>query len=290
MAHMTGARRRGRPVLLAAIVSCGIAVAGESPLGTLPAGAISTSDTSGVSAEICRDHLFDATSMHLKLPTGYRIRPVQEIASSDAAVAELVRLNPALKSHAFGSLCLMSVATFIVDGTPVHTAGAMPAAFWWVAADGPPHADMRGNVQWVQIGSWYSTSTGHPTEIRRTDPMARFTRIEVDRVSPDAWHLRLVLPTETVEADVRATSPSTPRKASGPGYMSVPMSGESAEYFSVYAYAGHRVRKATGVWRTTGSGVFSAAFAIPKEASVFETLFQEGWTARSGLYRFSPRQ
>ncbi len=281
--------RRVQLTSFAATLLCGVANTGESNLGTLPAGAISTSETSGVSAEICRDHLFDAASIHLKLPTGYRIRPAEEIASSDAAVAELVRLNPTLKSYALGSLCLMSIETFIVDSTPVHTSGKMPAAFWWVAADGLLHSDMRGKVRWVQIGSWYSKDTGHHGQIRRTDPMAQFTKIEVERLSPDAWHLSLVLPSETVEADIRATSPSTARKASGPGYMSVPMSGESAEYFSVYTYAGHRIRNAKGDWRATGNGIFAAAFAIPNEAAAFETLFQEGWTARSGLYRFSPQ-
>jgi hypothetical protein len=288
MGHTSYASRRAQLTLLAATISCGVAHADESNLGKLPVGAISTSETSGVSAEICRDHLFDAASNHLKLPTGYRFRPAEEIASSDPAVAELIRLIPTTKSHAVGSLCLMSIATFIVDDKPVLTSGTMPAAFWWVAAEGPPHAEMRGKVRWVQIGSWYSKETGHIEQIRRTDPMAQFTMIKVERVSPDDWHLSLVLPSETVEADIRTTSPSTPRKASGPGYMSVPMSGDSTEYFSVYTYAGHRIRNAKGDWRATGTGIFTAAFAIPNEASAFETLFQEGWTARSGLYRFSP--
>jgi hypothetical protein len=284
------ADRRVQLALFAAALSCGVVHGAEPTLETLPVGAISTSETSGVSAEICRDHLFDATSSQLKLPTGYRLRSAGEISLSDPAIAELIRLNPELKSYAFGSLCFMSMATFVVDERPVITSGTMPAAFWWAAAEGPPHADMRGKVRWVQIGSWYSKDSGHQVRIRRTDPMAQFTKIEVKPVSPDAWHLSLVLPSETVEADIRTTSPSTPRKASGPDYMSVPMSGDSAEYFSVYAYAGHRIREANGDWRTTGTGIFTAAFAIPKEASAFATLFQEGWTARSGLYRFSQHQ
>jgi len=149
---------------------------------------------------------------------------------------------------------------------------------------------MRGKIQYVQIGSWYSKDVGHARQIRRTDPMAQFTRIAVERVSPDAWHVSLVLPSETVEADIRTTSPSTARQSSGPRYMSVPMSGESAGYFSVYAYEGHRIRKAKGDWRATGNGIFSASFALPNEASFFESVFEEGWTARSGLYRFSPRK
>jgi hypothetical protein len=287
MSHKSYALRRAQLTFLAASLSSGSAHAGESNLGTLPVGAISTSETSGVSAEICRDHLFDAASTHLKLPIGYRFRFAEEIAASEPAVAELIRLNPTMKRHAVGSLCLMSIATFIVDDEPVLASGKMPAAFWWVAAEGPSIADMRGEVRWVQIGSWYSKETRHTEKIRQTDPMAQFTTIKVERVSPDDWHLKLILPSETVEAEIRTTPPSTPRQASGPGYMSVPMSGDSAEYFTVYTYSGHRIRNATGDWRATGTGSFAAAFAIPDEASAFETLFQEGWTARSGLYRFS---
>lgn len=287
MGRASYANRRAQLALLAAAISCGVAHADELNLGTLPVGAISTSVQSDVTAEICRDHLFDAASNIPKLPNGYRVRPAEEIALSDPAVAELIRLNPTMKSHAVGTLCLMSLATFIVDDKPVLTSRTMPAAFWWVAAEGPPHADMRGKVRWVQIGSWYSKETGHIEQIRRTDPMAQFTTIKVERISPDRWHLSLVLPSETVEANIRTTSPSTPRKSNGPGYMSVPMSGDSAEYFSVFTYAGHRIRNAEGNWRATGVGIFTAAFAIPNEASAFETLFEEGWTARSGLYRFS---
>jgi hypothetical protein len=274
-------------MLLAAAFPCGSIHAGEPNLGTLPQGALSVYDTSGVSAEICRDHLFDAASLHIKLPAGFRFRSAGEIAASDPALAELVRLNPAVKGYALGSLCFLSMRTFIVDDKPVLTSGELPAAFWWAAAEGPSHPDMRGKTQYVQIGSWYSKDIGHARQILRADPMAQFTRIVVEQVSPDAWHLSLVLPSETVEADIRTTSPSTARKSNGPGYMSVPMSGASADYFSVYTYAGHRIREAKGNWRATGKGIFSASFALPGEASFLETLFEEGWTSRSGLYRFS---
>src|SRR5690349_16342692 len=100
MTLSANAIRRLQLTLLALVLSCAIARAGEPNLGTLPVGAISTSVTSGVTAEICRDHLFDAASTHLKLPANYRIRPAGEIASSDPAVAELIRLNPTMRTHA----------------------------------------------------------------------------------------------------------------------------------------------------------------------------------------------
>lgn len=262
------------------------ALAATPTLGTLPSDALSISDTTGVSAEICRDHLFDPSSLSLVLPASYRLRTAEEASASDPALADWLSRNPVAKRFAVGSLCFMSFNTFVIDGKPVGGRGDKVAAFWWAAAEGPLHADMRGKARWVQLGSWYSKSLGHARRVRRTDPMAQFTNIEIAHPSADTWRLRLTLPTETVEADIRTTSPSVPRKSSGPGYMSVPMSGESANYFSVFTYAGHHSRDAQGEWRATGTGVFSAAFALPNEATVLGTVFQEGWTARSGLYRF----
>jgi hypothetical protein len=162
----------------------------------------------------------------------------------------------------------------------------MSAAFWWAAADGPLHADMRGKARWVQIGSWYARNIGREAQILRTDPMAQFTKVEVKKVSMDKWHVKLVLPTETLEADIQVTSPGTQRPSSGPKFMSVPMSGEGAEFFSVYTFAGHRHHEAQGQWSARGNGVFAGALSIPDEASALGTVFQEGWTSRSGLYRF----
>ena len=117
--------------------------------------------------------------------------------------------------------------------------------------------------------------------------MAEFVDVDVKQVEPSAWRLRLVLPDETVEAEVRNSGNRTRSSAAQPGYMSVPMSGASAVYFSVFTYFGHLHQSAQGTWRTTGSGVFTDALAIAEESSVFKTVFQEGWTSRSGLYRFS---
>jgi hypothetical protein len=261
--------------------------AADPALGTLPPNSLSTSDTSGVDAEICRDHLFDPSSLSLDLPAGYRLRTAEEVSATDPALAEWLSQHPSAKRFAVGSLCFMSFRTFIIDGKPLRGSRDKAAAFWWAAAEGPLHADMRGKARWVQLRSWYSRSLDHKRAIRRTDPMAQFTDIEIAHAAADDWHLRLVLPNETVEADIHTTSPSVPRKSSGPGYMSVPMSGKSMEYFSVFTYAGHHSRDAQGEWRAAGTGVFSSALALPNEASVLGTVFQEGWTARSGLYRFS---
>ena len=117
--------------------------------------------------------------------------------------------------------------------------------------------------------------------------MAEFTDIQVEQVQPNRWRVRLVLPGETVTADVGTSGQPVPSRAEQPGFMSVPMSGAAADYFSVFTYFGHHHETARGEWRATGAGVFSQAFDIEGEATVFGTTFQAGWRARSGLYRFS---
>jgi hypothetical protein len=277
-----------RYVLIAPMILASTSLAADSTLGELPTGALSTSEIRGVSAEICRDHLFDPALAPIKLPAGYRLRTAEEVAASDPSMATLLEVNPSAKGFAVGSLCLMSFDTFIIDNESFGKPREMDAAFWWAAADGPRHADMRGKQSYVQIGSWYSKNIGHAMQIRRTDPMAQFTDVDVKRLSPDTWHLTLRLPAETIEADIRATSPSRARNSGGPGYMTVPMSGESAQYFSVMTYAGHRIRDVEGDWRATGHGVFTEAFTIPKEATALGTIFEDGWVALAGLYRFAP--
>lgn len=262
----------------------GLAYSADPLLGDLPSGAISTSETRGVSAEICRDHLFDPALTALKLPAGYRLRTAEEVAASDPALATLLETNPSAKGFAVGSLCVMSFDTFVVDDKPLGKPRNMAAAFWWAAAEGPEHPNMRGKHRYVQIGSWYSKDIGYARQIRRTDPMAQFTQVEVQRLTPDSWHVSLRLPAETIEADIHATSPARARGTGGPGFMSVPMSGEGANYFAVYTYAGHRIRDAEGEWRAIGKGVFAESFAIPKEATALGTIFEEGWVARAGLY------
>lgn len=286
----TEAAGHGLVAFVLAIHLGGTATHAATPtLGALAPGSLSTADTSDVSAEICRDHLIDPASLTARLPPGYRLRTAEEVAAADPALASWLARNPSVKQFAVGSLCFMSFRTFVIDGKRVRGSGDRAAAFWWAAAEGPLHADMRGKARWVQLGSWYSNSIGSARRIRRSDPMAQFTGIDITRTAADAWRLRLALPTETVLADIQTTSPSVPRQSSGPGFMSVPMTGESADFFSVYTYAGHHSRDARGTWRAEGTGVFSAAFALPDEASVLGTVFQEGWTARSGLYRFDAK-
>lgn len=285
---MTALLRQASAVALAAFTGMA-ASATEPQAGTQAVDPVSTSLTSGVRAEICRDHLFDPALASARLPTGYKLLPAEEVARSDASLAGLLRQQPQARRHAVGSLCFMSIETFEIDGTPVIGPEPMPVAFWWAAAEGPRHPDMRGKARYDQLGSWYPRGAAHSGRILRTDPMARFVDIEVRQVGPGDWRLSLALPDETVTASVRAGSQSAPSKGGQPGAMSVPMSGESAAYFTVYSHEGHRHRPAEGRWSATGSGIFAKAFALPGEASTFPTVFQDSWTAKSGLYRFAPR-
>lgn len=108
----------------------------------------------GVAAEICRDHLFEPEAAPYKLPAGYRLILAAEAANADPSLDGMLRTNPRLRSYALGSLCFLSVDSFVIDNTPVRSVSPMPMAFWWASAEGPRHADMRGKAGWVQLGSW----------------------------------------------------------------------------------------------------------------------------------------
>jgi hypothetical protein len=96
-------------------------------LGEMPGGAISTSDLSNVAAEVCRDHLFDPRAANFKLPSGYRLVLAGEAAIANRPLAALLRASPQYGSFALGSLCFLSVGSFMVDDTPVQSVSPMAA-------------------------------------------------------------------------------------------------------------------------------------------------------------------
>ncbi len=284
-------KKHPRLAALAASVvgSAFTAYAAEPRFGDLPAGAISISETADVAAEICHDHLFDPTAATAKLPAGFRLILAEEASTKDQSLRALVQANPRLRTYALGSLCFASVGQFTVDGTTVQSAGSVAMAFWWASAEGPSDPNMRGKASWVQLGSWYSSSVASRSVIQKADPMAEFVGVDVERLEPNRWRLRLELPGETVTAEVTGSGRRVPSRASQPGFMSVPMSGPAAGYFSVFTYYGHHHQSAQGAWRASGSGVFSDALAITSESGHFRTVLQDGWSARAGLYAFRPK-
>jgi hypothetical protein len=273
------------PVLLAGAIPT---LASDVTFGKLPPGAISTNVVTEVSAEICRDHLFDPSWIVARLPKDCRLILAAEYAREDPGVVALLRSNAKYSTYAVGSLCFMSVGSFVVDGVRVHSPGPTPMAFWWVRAAGPRDSRMQGKVDWLQLASWYSRDVVQRGKVLATDPMALFVDLSVMQAEPGLWRMRLELPNESIEAEVRGSGERRKRNAPQPGFMSVPFTGENAGSFWVITYFGHHHQAAKGLWRAKGNGVFSDALQIPGEASVFRTSFQDGWSALSGLY--SPAQ
>jgi hypothetical protein len=271
--------------VVSVLTACVSASAAETSFGTLPPGMLSVSEMSDVPAEICRDHIFDPSTVSGRLPPGYRLVSAEECAKEDPAVADFVKINPGYARYAVGSLCFVSAGTFIVDGVRIHSPGLAPIAFWWARAEGPRDSRMQGKAQWLQLASWYSRDIKERAQVLATDPMAQFTDIRITEVEPRVWHLRLVLTDEVIEGEVRCSGELTKRRPSEEKFMSVPFSGDSAEFFWVFSYFGHHHQPANGKWQSKGSGVFSAAFQIPDEAGTFGTAFQKGWSALSGLYK-----
>lgn len=270
---------------LAALMVPVLAAAGaDERYGILPAGMSSVSEISDVSAEICRDHLFDPAKFTGRLPPGYRLVTAAEYAADDPAVAAFLQANPGCARYAVGSLCFMSVGKFEVDGTNLLPSGRTPMAFWWARAEGPRDETMRGKVEWLQLASWYSRDLTDRAKVLATDPTAEFTELRVEEIETGVWHLRLVLPGEVIEARVRGSGELAKRPASADNFMSVPMAGKGAGHFWVITYFGHQHQPVRGEWQSRGHGVFSSAWQIPGEAEVFGTIFQSSWSALSGLY------
>lgn len=259
--------------------------AAEVAFGVLPAGATSTNVVTDVRAEICRDHLFDPSWFETRLPKDYRLILASEYAQQDPGVADLLKSGTKYSGYAVGSLCFMSVGSFVVDGKSVQSQDPIPMAFWWVRASGPRDPRMQGKVEWLQLASWYSRNVVARERILATDPTAQFVDLEIKEAELGVWRMHLALPSERIEAVVRGSGQRTRRKSPEPGFMSVPFAGESAGSFWVITYFGHHHQAAQGQWQAKGSGVFSEALQIPGEASVFGTVFQDGWSALSGLYK-----
>lgn len=286
-------RRSAGVALLGAVLVAPLNSVAEAAYGELAPGAISYSETSGVHAEICRDHLFDPSVIGepVHLPAGYRLISAANLAEQDPRIASLLNRDRRYATYALSMLCFMSVEAFVVDGTRAHALGATPQAFWWARAEGPPDAQrdarMRGKSDYVQLASWYAREGTDRTRIATTDPMAQFVELDVRQTQLGQWHLRIVLPKETVEAEVRLSGQRSKMNRPQPGFSTVPFTVNRAAYFTVYTYFGHYHQAAKGEWRAQGSGTFTKSFTIPGEGLAFETVFEDGWQSRFGLYKFA---
>ncbi len=279
----------------ACIAALTLALAAAAPAlattyGTLAPGAVSTSEQSGVRAEICRDHLVDPAQAKMRLPASYRLFRASELSKDDPGLAALIAKVPNYGNHFVGSLCFMLVENFDVDDVRVIAQGkASPMAFWWAHAERTGAADprMQGKSEWLQLASWYADKDVDRVAITKSDPMAEFVPIEVEETKSGTWRVRLKHAAETVEATISVNGEPQKRKAPQPGFMTVPSTGESARYFTVFTYFGHHHQAADGTWAAAGGGVFTSAFGVPNEAAAFGTFFQSRWQARAALYDFN---
>ncbi|MEO8384268.1 MAG: hypothetical protein ABI583_03425, partial [Betaproteobacteria bacterium] len=278
--------------ILSALICAGslaFNAAAGTEYGELARNAVSVAELTEVQAEICRDHLLDPSGVKVRLPAGYRLAMASEIAGKDQKLASLIARDARYSSYAIGSLCFMSTGSFVVDGARAHSPGLTPMAFWWVrvmpSKDTKTDPRMKGRLDWLQLASWYSHEGTDRARIIAADPMAQFVDLVVNRVQKDNWRVRMALASGVIDVDVRVSGPHIKRNAPQPGFMTVLFSGDSADYFTVFTYFGHQHRNAEGIWQANGSGVFADAFKIPGEAETFDTFFQDGWQARSGLYR-----
>jgi hypothetical protein len=278
-------------------VSGSLAAQQEAPAapvtyGALPDGASSIAEAAGIGAEICRDLLLNPLQVPQRLPANYRLLTAREIAGDDAGVERLLREraaatgDPGLAGYAVGSLCFVAVGNAVVDGVRVHGPGPTPQAFLWVRVEGPRDPRMRGKVQWAQLTSWYSPDVLDRARILASDPTAEFVGLRIDPTGPNQWSMELALPTERLTATVTGSGRRTPRSAPQPGFMSVVLSGDSADRFQVFTYFGHHHQDSSGSWRAQGSGLFTSALSIPGEDAALGTYMQDGWQARYGLYTF----
>lgn len=283
-----------RPCLqtLTALICAGslaATAAAGTEYGELARTAISVSELTEVEAEICREHLLDPSGVKVRLPAGYRLTMASELARKNQKLASLIARDARYSSYAIGSLCFMSTGSFVVEGVRAHSPGPTPMAFWWVRVMSTKGTEtdprMKGKRDWLQLASWYSHEGTDRARITATDPMAQFVELVVNRVHNDNWRMRMALASGVIDVEVRVSGPRIKRKAPQPGFMSVLFSGGSADYFTVFTYFGHHHRNAEGTWLATGSGAIADALKISGDAETFDTLFQDGWQARSGLYK-----
>lgn len=104
--------------------------------------------------------------------------------------------------------------------------------------------------------------------------MAQFVDFDVRQTQPGQWHIRIVLPKETVEAEVRLQGQRSKMNRPQPGLAPCLSAGNGAAYFGVYTYFGRYRQAVRGEWRAHGSGTFTKAFTIPGEGLAFEAAWK----------------
>lgn len=268
----------------------------ESPaagglFGELPPGALSHSVQERVHGEICVDLLLPLEVVQAELPPGQRAVSVPERAARDPELAEALRAHPELAGRALVSLCFLALDTFEIDGRTPYPPGSVSAAFLWAyvtPSDTPADARMLGKRNFVQLRAWYPAAGAERALVLATDPMAEFTEVTMRRAGPDTFDLTLVLAGERLEGRVRTVGERQPMNRPSPAFMTVPSAGRFADFFTVYTYYGHHLWSTEATWQTSGNGQLASAFAETSATLGLSTILEDGWSARSGLYRIEP--
>jgi hypothetical protein len=243
-----------------------------------------------VHGEIAVDLLLPIEVVQAALPPGQRALSVPERAAQDPELAAALRAHPELAERALVSLCFLALDTFEIDGQRAYP-GSVSAAFLWAyVAPGSDPADARmlGKRNFVQLRSWYPPEGAVRALVLATDPMAEFTEVAMRPAGAGSWDLTLVLADEHIEARVRTVGERQPMNRPSPAFMTVPSSGRFADLFTVFTYYGHHLWATEAEWRVVGNGPFAAAFAETSATLGLPTILEDGWSARSALYRIEP--
>ena len=259
--------------------------------GELPPGALSRSVQERVHGEICVDLLLPIEAVQAELPPGQRAVSVPERAAKDPELAAALRAHPELAGRALVSLCFLALDTFEIDGRAAHPPGTLSAAFLWAyvtSSDTPADARMLGKRNFVQLRAWYPATGVERELVLATDPMAEFTEVSMRPAGANSWDLSLTLADERIEARVRTVGEREPMNRPSPAFMTVPSAGRFADLFTVYTFHGHHLWATEAEWRATGHGPFTAAFAETSATLGLATILEDGWSARSALYRIEP--
>jgi hypothetical protein len=259
--------------------------------GELPDIPLSRTITSGVSAEICQQHLIAANVRTRSLPAGYRLETVADRAETSKRFREVLLERPAYATYGFGSLCFLEAESVVVNGIPVHAPGLLLSAFWWAAVvptDSAPARDpkVRGTIRYAQLASWYSVEVVDRAHITASDPMAEYATIEITSLGHRHWRVALSLPDGKVEGEIRGKGDRTKMySGSEARFMTVPSTGEYAKYFTVYSYYGHYGESASGEWSSSGEAPVALAAKHTGAALGLHTEIQDSWQSLSGVYQ-----
>ncbi len=257
----------------------------------MPDESISRAAISGVSAEICVEHLFPPDLQIPEMPAGYQLSKVADRARGEKRFAAILASRPDYASFRVGTLCFVLSATFRVNDASVGTSEAVPMAFWWAsvaASDEPPRPDsrVRGTITQVQLASWYPDEAVDRSLILAFDPMAQFVPIRIRSLGPGHWRVALELQDGRVEGEIhglgdrRKLRPSAESK-----FMTVASAGPHSEYFTVFTYFGHHAESASSRWLGSGTSPVVRYIGLSGPDLGLGTEVQDSWQAQAGLYR-----